>query len=163
MTENDSSATQPRRSRYQFGLASLLLLTLLVACILSVNRCLGLVYGWISAIPLGIVAVLLLYTRWRCAIGTLLGAGVLSLIGFYLIIAFERSDPRFLKAMVMLGSFGGAFGASIHAIILKRRVVGSLLLVVSIVAFLAVLLVVAPDPSPPNVLPNPSSQSLPGH
>lgn len=165
MAENNSSASQPRQSRYQFGLASLLLLTFLVACILSVYRCLGPVHGLMSAIPLGIIAILLLYTGWQCTIGTVIGVAVLSFVGLYL-IGFEPTDPRFLKAMVTLGSFGGAFGASIHAIVLKQRVVGGILLVVTIVALLAALLIAVPEPAnppSPNVLPGPSSHSRSGH
>jgi hypothetical protein len=141
MTENGSSTPQPRQSRYQFGLASLCLLTLLVACILSAYRCLGPVYGWISAIPLGIIAILLLYAGWQCTIGTLIGGVVLSLVGIRWIIGFDVSDIRFFKAMVTLGSYGGAFGASIHAIIRKRWIVGSVLLAVAIIVLVVVLII----------------------
>ena len=128
-------------------LASLFVLTLLVACILSAYRCLGPTYGLISAVPLGVIAILLLYTRWKCTIGTLIGGIVLSLAGFYWIIGFDRSDPRFLKAMVTLASFGGAWGCSIDAIIRKRRIVGGILLAVSIIVFVAILEM--PLPAPP--------------
>lgn len=140
MTENNSSATAPRPPRYQFGLASLLLLTFLVACILSAYRCLGPLYGWNTAIPLGIVAILLLYTRWQCTLGVLMGGAVLSLVGVYGIIGFDRSDIRFIKALVTLGSFGGAWGGSIHAIVSKRPIVGGLLLAISIIVFVVLLL-----------------------
>ena len=138
MTETSSTA-QANKSQYQFTLASLFVLTLLVACILSLYRCLGPAYGLVSAIPLGIIAVLLLRTRWHCTIGTVIGSVILPLVGLYLIIGFDRSDPRFLKAVVTLGSFGGAFGAGLHAIILKRWIIGSILLAVSIIVFVAIL------------------------
>jgi hypothetical protein len=121
-------------------------LTLLTACILSVNKCLGPVYGWLSAIPLGIVALLLLATHWRCTIGTVLGAVILALIGYWRVIGYSVSDPHFAKAIVTLASYGGAWGASLHAIFLKRWIIGNLLLIVLIVVFILILYVPAPVP-----------------
>ena len=139
MTENVSSSEQLRQSRFQFSLASLFTLTFLVACVLSVCRCLGPLYGWASAIPLGIVTLLLLCTRFRCTIGTMIGAVILAVLGYFLIIGYAKSDPHFIKAMVLLGSYGGAAGASIHAIILKRWVIGGILLAVAILVLAAIL------------------------
>jgi hypothetical protein len=48
--------------------------------------------------------------------------------------------------MVALGSFGGAIGASIHAIFLKRWIIGSMLLAVSIPVFVVILSVRIPAP-----------------
>ena len=146
MAEDVTSSDQVVRSRFQFGLSSLFVLTLLVACVLSIYRCLGPGYGWLNTIPLGIVAILLLSTRWRCMMGTFVGAAVLTLIGVCWIIGFEKSDPRFLKAAVTLASFGGAFGASVHAIVLKWRIIGGLLLAAAIFLFAAVLFNAIPPP-----------------
>jgi hypothetical protein len=140
MTEIHSSTPQPGPSRFQFGLSSLFLLTLLVACILSIYRCLGPMYGVLSAIPLSIVATLLLYTRWRCTFGSLIGAGTLAVLGFFILVHWNPSDPKYVKSIVTLGAFGGAVGASIHAIILKRWIVGSILLAISILILLGTLL-----------------------
>jgi hypothetical protein len=137
--ETENTTPQPCKPRFQFGLSSLFVLTLLVACVLSAYRCLGPLYGLLSAVPLGIVATLLLCTRWRCTVGSVIGAGILAVIGVLFVINFDRSDPKFLKAMVTLGSFGGAFGASIHAIVLKRWILGSIMLVVSILVLLVIL------------------------
>jgi hypothetical protein len=145
ITEDDPGSARPRQSPYQFGLASLFWLTLLVACILSINRTLGPPYGWLSAIPLGIVATLALRTRWRSMVGFGIGFAVLSLVGYFFIIGFKPSDPKFVKAMVTLGSFGGAVGASINAIVLKRWIIGSILLAASIIAFLAALVIPIPS------------------
>ena len=139
MPEDASFREPARRSRYQFGLSSLFVLTLLAACILSIYRCLGPGYGWLNTIPLGIVGILLLCTHWRCAIGALVGAAVLTVFGVYCIIRFQRSDPLFVKAAVTLGAFGGAFGASVHAIFLQRRILGGLLLAAAILVFVAVV------------------------
>ena len=53
--------------------------------------------------------------------------------------SFDISDIKFLKAIVTVGAYGGAFGASIHAIIRKRWIIGSILLAVSIFVFVALL------------------------
>ena len=129
--------------RFQFGLSSLFVLTLLTACILSVYRCLGPVYGALSAVPLSIVAMLLLSTHWRCTPGAVIGAVLAGLVGFFLVIRFEKSDPQFVRA-VTLGSFGGSWGGCIHAIILKRRVIGGILLALSLLVFAGSLLASRP-------------------
>jgi hypothetical protein len=139
MTDDSSSTPEPRQSRFQFGIASLLLLTLLVACILSVGKCLGPVYGLLSAIPLSIVAILLLSTCWRCVVGTLIGSVVFALLGFY-ILQWDPLKPEYVKAVVTLAAFGGAIGASIHTIVLKRLALGGIFLALSILILLGTLL-----------------------
>jgi hypothetical protein len=139
MTEIPVNSDPPRPPRFQFGLSSLLVLTLLVACILSVYRCLGPVYGLLSAIPLGFVAVLILATHWRCAVGTLVGAFILALIGYRWVVGFSVYDPHFAKAMVTLTSYGAAWGAGVHAVLVRRWILGGLLLVISIVVFVVIL------------------------
>lgn len=115
MAANDSSDTQSRRPRYQFGLASLFHLTFLVACILAVTKWIGPFFGWVAAVPLGIIAILLLCTHWHCIIGTVVGFAVLSSC---LIAACGMPNVELLKNVVAFGSFGGAIGASVHAILL---------------------------------------------
>jgi hypothetical protein len=70
------------------------------------------------------------------------------MLGFYVVIRINPSDPKFVKALVTLGSFGGAFGASVHAILLKQRIIGSILLVTSIIVFVASLMIPIPVPQP---------------
>jgi hypothetical protein len=132
------AAVEPRRR--QFTTAALLFVMTLVAWILAVNRWLGPPYGWMTAIPLAIVALLVLITRGRAAVGTVVGFTALCLLGYFLIIGWEPTDPRFLKSLVCLGSFGGAAGGSIHALFMKRWIVGSLSLIASIVSFAAILM-----------------------
>lgn len=140
MTEDSASRDQPRRSRYQFqfNLASLFELTFLVACTLSVSIWVSREFWWFTAIPLGIIAILLLCTRWHCTIGTLIGfvSGIAVL--FFVTACWIRSaraNPDWLQDMVLVGSYGGAFGASIHAIVLKQRLLGGILLAVTIIVF----------------------------
>jgi len=138
MDEDSSAAAPPRRTRFQFGLRSLFELTFLVACILAVAKWIGPEFGWISAVPLGIVAVVVLSTHWRCMLGTVIGFAIL-VVAVICLSGIKTPGADLPKAIVTVGSFGGAFGASIHAIILRQRGIGVSCLVASIIVVFCLL------------------------
>jgi hypothetical protein len=135
-TQNNMTDTQSGEidsGRNQFTIRSLLLLMALVAWILGVNRWLGPPFGWITAVPLSIVALLVLVTRGWATLGAVFGFVAFCLLGYFQIIQWDKTDPRFLQSLICFASFGGAAGGSIHALFLKRWVLGSLSLLASVV------------------------------
>lgn len=71
-------------------------------------------------------------------LGCIVGSVTFCVIAYLLFINWEPSDLRFLKCMVVVGSYGGAAGSSIHAIVLKRWIVGGVLLLGTIAALVAI-------------------------
>jgi hypothetical protein len=138
MTKNNFDADSAVEHRLQFTIGSLLWVTFLASCILAAYRSLGPHYGGHSIIPLTVVAILALATRgWTipaCSLGF-----VILWLTIELAVRFNSNDAHQVKAMLVLGFFGAAAGGSIHAIILRRRSLGIVLLAVSMLAGLYTL------------------------
>jgi hypothetical protein len=139
MDENTTIPPPSPTSRHQFSLSSLFTLTFVVACVLAAARCQGPKYGPVTVVPLGIIAVLALYTQWRCLVGTVIGAVIVGVYGFFGLVLPHGRDPGYSNAMFLVEACGGAIGASIDAIILKRWVVGAVMLAASVTIFVIVL------------------------
>ena len=117
----------------------MLLATFVVSWVLAVNQWLEEEYGWRTAIPCGIFGGILFLVDWRTIFGTLIGFGVMALVGYAFIVGYDPPSPRFFKAMLVVTSFGGAAGSSINAIVLRRRLIGGIGLMTSIVSFCVIL------------------------
>lgn len=132
------SDTSDQNARLQFRIHSLLLGTTVVAWTLAVNRSLGDVHGWRTALPCGIVAAFLLLVDCRTAIGGALGSVTLAVVGYAYVLDLNPL-PRFFHAMLIFLAFGGAVGCSINAIILSYWRRGTIALLFSIVGFFTIL------------------------
>ena len=139
MTNTEKSVATSRH--HQFTTRALFVVMALVAWILGVNRWLGPPFGWMTAIPLTIVAFLVLFTRGWATLGAMVGFVVLGLLGYFVIIQWDKSDPRFIKSLVCVASFGSAAGGSIQALLMKRWILGSLSLLASFVTFAAISMI----------------------
>jgi hypothetical protein len=89
--------------------------------------------------PLGIIAGLALYTQWRCLVGTAIGIVAVGVYGFFCLVVLHGGEPGYSNAMFLVEACGGAIGASIDAIILRRQVVGTLMLAASVAVYVVVL------------------------
>ena len=105
--------TQPPNTR-QYSIRSLLALFFSVALILAANRWLGPIYGWITAVPCGIVLILTLLTSYRVLIGGAIVAVLFVVLYLYVTQGGAGFDPR--KATLAVGAYGAAIGGSLHAI-----------------------------------------------
>jgi hypothetical protein len=139
MTDTSVQTASKKNVFYQFTIRSLLGAILITSWTLAVNRWLGSPYGWITAIPVAMVGVLVLRTSGWALLGGIIGFVAMTLIGLFFIIGWPPSDPRFMKSVVAVGSYGAAGGASLHAMALKQWILGTLLLIATIVVF-AILL-----------------------
>jgi hypothetical protein len=128
-----------RLSPWQFSVATLILVMVLICWILAVHRWLGETYGWITAIPLGLAGIVGLATRGRALVGFALGSAAIALVGS-LLIGWEPSDIRFYKSLAALGAYGGAAGGGLHAIWLRRRWLGGAVFLAAVVIFGLLLL-----------------------
>ena len=132
----DSPPTSTKQAAaWQFTIQSLLGAVFLISWILAVNRWLGSPYGWLTAIPLSVVALLALRARGKILIGAAFGFAGMAIIGCAFIIEWNSSDPRLLKSAITIGSFGARWGASLNAIVIHLRVLGALALVAAAVIF----------------------------
>jgi hypothetical protein len=116
-------------------------LTVLVALIVAVtvNRWLGPPYGWLVAIPAGIAGTLAVRTHGWSLIGGAVGFPVSCLIGYWFILGDALPYLKLIRALVVIGSYGAATGGSIHAIVLKHRIVGGVCLVATSIVFVMIL------------------------
>jgi hypothetical protein len=139
--EHESQAAELPRLRFQFSVRSLIWLTVLVALFfaISLNQWLGPPYGLLTAIPVGVIGSLAVCTRGWSLIGSALGFPTLCLIGYWLILGDALPYAAFVKAMVVIGSYGAAVGGSIHAILLRHRIVGGLCLTATSIVFVTIL------------------------
>ena len=129
---SDSSDADVEQGSRQFTLRGLCAVTFIVAWILAVNRWLGPPYGSLTAMPLSILAVLVVVARQQILIGAILGALLLSFIGIAFLIQWDPADPRYAKSLLLLAAGGCATGGSINALAVRRWLLGGLSLLGSI-------------------------------
>lgn len=110
-------------TRWWFSVRSLLFATFLVAWVLAVNNALANPYGWLTSIPLAYSAPLLLMNP-RTILGGGIGALMFGVIG-ELGIGWPHYELRYWLAIIVFVAYGFACGAAVHAIFLKRYVVGT--------------------------------------
>ena len=123
----------------QFSLKWLLLATLIVAWVLSINNWLSDGYGWRTAVACGIFGGMVALVDKRTATGALVGFMVMGIVGYFFIVGHRPPSLKFYKAMLIVVAYGGAVGSGVSAMLLKRPIVGGLASIIALVTFGAIL------------------------
>jgi hypothetical protein len=139
MNENDDIHDIPTSAKsYQFRVRDLLFATTLVASTLGLFLWLGWPWNWPILLPVAIIVLLGLRTRWHTSLGCFLGMATFAVVG-WIAIGYPKSDPSFARSMAFIVTYGGSWGAGIHALLLRRWILGALSLAITLAAFAALM------------------------